>query len=214
MVATVGSIAVAFSADLRAYEASLRRGEKRTNDFERRAGKSVSGVGQAFIRMGGLAKAALAGLAGGIVAGGVTALVGEFRSIARSIADIGDQAKLAGVSAKTFQEWRHVAEQARIPVDAMADAFKELAIRADEFATTGKGSAAEAFERIGLSQEEVKERLKDPAELMLTIIDRTRQLGDTAAGVRIFDEILGGQGGERFVRLIEQGEAGIRRTIA
>lgn len=213
MVATVGSIVVAFSADLRRYEASLRAGEKRTNDFERRAMKATTGVGQAFMRMGGLAKAGLAGLATGIVAGGITGLVGQFGAVARSIAEIGDQAKLAGVSVRTFQEWRHVASQARIPVDAMADAFKELAIRADEFATTGKGSAADAFGRIGLSRQEVKERLKDPAELMTLIIERTRQLGDTAAGVRIFDEILGGQGGEQFVRLIEDGEAGIRRTI-
>jgi len=213
MVATVGSIAVAFGADLRAYEASLRKGEKRTNDFERNANKATTGVGQAFLKMGGIAKAGLAGLAAGVVAGGITGLVGQFGAVARSIADIGDQAKLAGVSVKTFGEWKYVAERARIPVDAMADAFKELAIRGDEFAKTGKGSAAEAFAQIGLSREEVKERLKDPAELMLLIIERTRQLNNTAAGIRIFDEIMGGQGGERFVRLIEDGEAGIRRTI-
>ena len=163
--------------------------------------------------MGGLAKAAIGGLVAGVAAAGVTGIVRGFGDIARSIAEVGDQAKLAGVSVKTFSEWRHVAQQARIPVDAMADAFKELAIRADEFAKTGKGSAAEAFAQIGLSPQEVQERLKDPAELMLLIIERTRQLNNTAAGIRIFDEIMGGQGGETFVRLIEDGEAGIRRTI-
>lgn len=213
MVATVGSIEVAFAADLRRYEAALRKGEKSTSDFERKAGKSVSGVGAQFVRLGGLAKAGLAGLAAGLVAGGVTGIVAQFGQVARAIADIGDQAKLAGLSVKAFGEWRYVAMQARIPVDAMADAFKELAIRADEFATTGKGSGADAFARLGLSPQEVKERLKDPAELMLLIIERTRQLGDTAAGIRVFDEIMGGQGGEQYVRLIDQGAEGIRRTI-
>jgi uncharacterized surface protein with fasciclin (FAS1) repeats len=213
MVATVGSIAVAFSADLRRYEAELRRGEKVTDRFERNATKATTGVGAAFVRMGGLAKAAIGGLVAGVAAAGVTGIVRGFGDIARSIAEVGDQAKLAGLSVRTFQEWKYVARQTRIPVDAMADAFKELSLRADEFATTGKGSAAEAFGRIGLSQQEVKERLSDPAALMLLIIERTRQLGDTAAGIRIFDEILGGQGGEQFVRLIDQGADAIRGTI-
>ncbi|MEQ8450435.1 MAG: hypothetical protein RIB97_12195 [Nitratireductor sp.] len=213
MVATVGSIVVAFSADLKRYEASLRAGEKSTDRFERNATKATTGVGAAFVRMGGLAKAAIGGLVAGVVAAGVTGIVRGFGDIARSIADVGDQAKLAGLSVRTFQEWRYVAQQARIPVNAMADAFKELSLRADEFATTGKGSATEAFGRIGLSQQEVKERLSDPAALMLLIIERTRQLGDTAAGIRIFDELLGGQGGEQFVRLIDQGADAIRGTI-
>lgn len=88
-----------------------------------------------------------------------------------------------------------------------------MQLRADEFAVTGKGSAAEAFQRLGLTPEEVKEKLKDPTELLLLLIERTRLLKDTAAGVRIFDELFGGTGGERMVSLIDQGEAGIRRQI-
>ncbi|MBX8827928.1 tail tape measure protein, partial [Ochrobactrum sp. SFR4] len=48
---------------------------------------------------------------------------------------------------------------------------------------------------------------------MLEIIDRTRRLKDTAAGIRIFDEIMGGQGGEQFVSLIEQGRDKLTETI-
>lgn len=120
---------------------------------------------------------------------------------------------MAGLSSKAFQEWKYVAEQARIPVDAITDGLKELQLRADEFAVTGKGSAAEAFQRLGLTPEEVKTKLKDPTELMLLLIERTRQLKDTAAGIRIFDELFGGTGGERMVSLIAQGEAGIRSQI-
>lgn len=137
----------------------------------------------------------------------------QLGDIAKGVAEIGDAAKMAGVSAKAFQEWRYVAEKARIPIDSITDGLKEMAIRADEFATTGKGSAAEAFARLGLTPQEVKERLKDPSELLLLLIERTRKLKDTAAGVRIFDELFGGTGGERMVSLIEQGEAGIRDQI-
>ncbi|NSZ83437.1 hypothetical protein G6L98_04535 [Agrobacterium tumefaciens] len=95
----------------------------------------------------------------------------------------------------------------------MTDGLKEMSLRADEFAQTGKGSAAEAFQRLGLSPQEVKERLKDPSEFLLLLINRTKQLNDTAAGVRIFDELFGGTGGERMVSLLAQGEKGIRAQI-
>ncbi|RAL97075.1 phage tail tape measure protein [Agrobacterium sp. MS2] len=155
----------------------------------------------------------LAGLFAGIIGAGGAGIVMQLGDIAKGVAEIGDAAKMAGVSAKAFQEWRYVAEKARIPIDSITDGLKEMAIRADEFATTGKGSAAEAFARLGLTPQEVKERLKDPSELLLLLIERTRKLKDTAAGVRIFDELFGGTGGERMVSLIEQGEAGIRDQI-
>jgi len=212
MVATVGSIAVAFSADLHRYEASLRAGEKRTNDFERQATKATTGVGQAFMRMGGIAKAGLAGLAAGVVAGGVTGIVGQLGQVAKGLAAIGDEAKRAGVSAKVFQEWRFVAEQNRIGIDAMTDGLKELNLRADEFVQTGKGSASEAFQRLGYTSGELAKKLEDPSALLLEIIGRLGKF-EKAAQIRIADEIFGGSAGERFVELIDQGEAGIKATI-
>ena len=179
---------------------------KRTRQIESRfekMNKKVSGLLGNFGR----------GLLAGVVAGGVTGVVASLRGVATSVAAIGDEARRAGVTTRVFQEWKAVAEQARIPVDAMVDAFKELAIRADEFAITGKGSAAEAFARLGLTPAEVKERLKDPSDLMLLLIERTRQLGDTAAATRIFDELFGGTGAERLVTLLDQSNDSIRGTI-
>ncbi|MCB5411026.1 hypothetical protein H0485_13585 [Pseudogemmobacter sp. CC-YST710] len=47
-------------------------------------------------------------------------------------------------------------------VDALTDGLKELNLRADEFVVTGGGSAAEAFERLGYSASELKQKLTDP----------------------------------------------------
>jgi len=214
MVATVGSIKVAFDADLRAYEASLRKGEKSTDRFERNANKATAGVGNAFIKMGGLAKAGLAGLAGGLVAGGVTGIVSKLGEVAKGIAEIGDQAKRAGVSLKAFQEWKYVAEQNRIGIDQMTDGLKELNLRADEFISSGgkSGSAAEAFQRLGYTSQDLAKKLKDPSALLLEIIDRLGKF-DKAAQIRISDEVFGGSAGERFVELLAQGKDGIRDTI-
>lgn len=202
-------------------EVRLADAEKKLRRFESNVEKNMSGIerrtkaaartietsfGAAFKSLG-------AGLVAGVAAGGIAGLVAGFKDATKAVAELGDQAKIAGVSVEAFQEWRYVAEQARIPIDAITDGLKELSLRADEFAVTGKGSAAEAFQRLGLTPQEVQERLKNPSEFLLLLIERTRQLKDTAAGVRIFDELFGGQGGERMVALIEQGEAGIRSQI-
>ncbi|MCO5145528.1 MAG: hypothetical protein M9895_05030 [Aquamicrobium sp.] len=164
-------------------------------------------------RMAGIGKAAFAGFTAGIAGVGVGGAVAALRQVASSVADISNEAARAGVTTRVFQEWQAVAVKARIPMDALTDAFKELNIRGDEFAQTAKGSAAEAFARLGLTPAEVKERLKDPAELMLLLIDRTRQLKDTAAATRIFDELFGGTGAERLVSLLGQSTDEIRATI-
>lgn len=164
-------------------------------------------------RMAGIGKAAFAGFAAGIASIGVTGAVAALRQVAGSVAEIRNEAARAGVTTRVFQEWEAVAVKARIPMDALTDAFKELNIRGDEFAQTAKGSAAEAFARLGLTPAEVKERLKDPAEFMLLLIDRTRQLKDTAAATRIFDELFGGTGAERLVSLLGQSTDEIRATI-
>lgn len=188
-----------------------------TRQMEQDAIRSTTRINQAMATVGtkiGAVGAAFAGgLIGSVVGAGIAGVLGSVKQVADGIAEISDQARMAGLSAKAFQEWKYVAEQARIPVDAITDGLKELQLRADEFAVTGKGSAAEAFQRLGLTPEEVKTKLKDPTELMLLLIERTRQLKDTAAGIRIFDELFGGTGGERMVSLIAQGEAGIRSQI-
>lgn len=193
-------IPVTIGGDPRGFESALSR--------VRNAARSTAGdVMASFDRIKSIGVGAV-GLAGAF---GVTAFIQAAKTAADAVANIGDEAKRAGMSAKAFQEWKYVAEQARIPVDAITDGLKELQLRADEFAVTGKGSAAEAFERLGLTPQQVKEKLKDPSELLLLLIDRTKRLNDTAAGIRIFDELLGGTGGERMVALIDRGSEGVRK---
>lgn len=214
-------LAVDVIARVDKLERELKKASRAANDnfskIERRGKKMgdrlEKDLGGAATRIGGIFKNFGAGLLAGVAAGGVTGAVAALHGVANSVAAIGDEARRAGITTRVFQEWKAVAEQARIPVDAMVDSFKELNIRADEFATTGKGSAAEAFARLGLTPAEVKERLKDPADLMLLLIDRTRQLNDTAAATRIFDELFGGTGAERLVTLLDQSNDSIRATI-
>lgn len=173
------------------------------------AKSDLQGLAQSAQRVGTSLKAALGLTVAGI---GLQQVISIARQTVTSVASIGDEAKRSGLSAQAFQEWKYVAEQNRIGIDAMVDGFKELSLRADEFVVTGGGSAAEAFTRLGFTAGELQKKLKDPSALMLEIIGRMKGL-DKAAQIRVSDEIFGGTGGERFVEIIDQGAEGIRKTI-
>lgn len=200
----------------RTYQRLRRDSGTATAQMEADMLRSTSRINQALSsvssRIGIFGKAFVGGLVGGIGAAAFGSLTGQLSATVRGIAEVGDEAKRAGMSAKSFQEWRYVAEQNRIGIDAMVDGFKELNLRADEFIVTGGGSAAEAFKRLGYTAGDLKTKLKDPSALMLEIIGRMKGM-DAAARIRISDELFGGSAGERFVELIDQGEAGLRKTI-
>jgi hypothetical protein len=201
----VGILRVALGLDSAEFQDGLAQSGKDGANFAKKLKADIAGAAQQVSAAAAGMKAALAGIG----FAGVAAAVSD---AAASLAALGDEAKRSGLSVKAFQEWKFVAEQNRIGIDAMTDGFKELSLRADEFVVTGGGSAAEAFQRIGFSAAELRDKLKDPSALMLEIIDRVGKL-DKAAQIRIFDELLGGSGGEQFVQLINQGSAGIQKTI-
>lgn len=218
-------LVVALEARIREFEKNFQKAGRTANDnfsrMEKRAKqsgdrmeKSLSGAAS---RLGGVLKNFGAGFAGGILGGlsvaGLQRIASAVGDVAKNVAMIGSNAKMAGLSNRAFQELSYVAEQSRISVDALADGMKELALRADEWITTGGGSASEAFQRLGYSAGELKTKLKDPSALLVDIIARLQQL-DKAAQIRIADELFGGQAGERFVELLDRGASGIRAMIA
>lgn len=119
-------------------------------------------------------------------------------------AEIERNAKMAGVGVEAYQELTFAAKQHQITQDAMTDGLKELALRTDEYVKTGVGPSQEAFERLGYSQEQLNGMLKDTPGLLTDIITRMEGL-DTAAKIRVADELFGGSGGEQFVAMIQAG---------
>lgn len=210
------NMAKASGVTAKTYREMSLGSKKATAQMEADMLRSTTRINQALAqtstRIGAFGKAFIGGLA---VGAGVAALEGIRQAAmesTRSILELSDQAKMAGVSFQAFQRLKFVAEQNRVGVDALTDGLKELSLRADEFIVTGGGSAAEAFKRLGFNASELKEKLKEPDELFLEIIGKLERL-DKAAQIRISDELFGGTGGEKFVQLISQGERGLRQQI-
>lgn len=214
---TMPGLIVPVEARITQLEKGLQRANRAqrraAQQMERRAKQSADRMSASYARAGNAAamafKRVAVPLAAGIASAGTARAI---RNTVKSVAQLGDEAKRAGVPLKDFQEWKFVAEQNRIGIDAMTDAFKELNLRADEFIETGKGPAADAFTRLGFTADELSEKLKDPSNLLLEIFERARRL-DRAGRIRVADEIFGGTGGERFVELMARGEGELRKTI-
>lgn len=199
----------------RTYQGLRRDSRSATRQMEADMTRSASSLNKTLSGITGKIGSFGAAFAGGLVAGiGIEAVrssVEAVQRLAKEVAEVGNQARRAGVSAKEFQEWAYVAQQNRIEIDAFTDGLKEMSLRADEFAVTGKGSAAEAFQRLGYSADEVAKKMKDPSALLLEIFQRLQQV-DKASQIRISDELFGGTAGERFVELLDQGVEKIAAT--
>ncbi|MCZ7907756.1 phage tail tape measure protein [Agrobacterium leguminum] len=138
---------------------------------------------------------------GGALVAGVGGAAIALKEIADSVAEVDREARKAGVSSKVWQQWTYVATATGMSIDGVTDALKELNIRGDEFAKTGKGSAEEAFQRLGYSATDVAEKLKDPSRFMDEIIGKLQQM-DAAAQTRILDEVFGGTGAEEMAKAL------------
>ncbi len=197
-------------------ERSLTDSERSFDRFDRRSSKALTNFSRHADKAAGIVKSfgkgLVGGLIGGLAIGSFDAAITRMRETTREVANIGNEAKRAGVSVKAFQELKFVADQNRINVDALVDGLKELNLRADEFSFTGKGPAAEAFQRLGFGAAELKRKLQDPSTLLVEIIRRMEKL-NKAAQIRVADEIFGGTAGERFVELMDRGADGIETMI-
>lgn len=201
---------VSLEARLTKYERDMQRAGKATNDNFRRmegrakqfADNTEKALGKSFGNMAGQIESAFKPfLRGGVVFAGVAGAAGAVKQIADSIAEVDREARKAGVSAKVWQQWSYVATATGATVDGITDALKELNIRANEFALTGKGSGAEWFDRLGYSAEEVGRKLQDPNRFLDEIIGKIQQL-DRGAQIRALDELFGGTGAEQLAKVL------------
>lgn len=189
----------------------------RFSDGLKRAGTELKTFGAQAQKVGGVARAALAGVGDGLKLGlagiSLAGLGAGFKAITSELAQLNAEAKRAGVGVEAFQELGFAARQSLVGIDALTDGLKEMQLRADEFITTGGGGAAEAFQRLGYGADQLKEKLRNPADLFQEIIDKLAQI-DRAEAIRISDEIFGGTGGEQFVQMLDRGVGSIAKLRA
>lgn len=212
-------LVVSLEARLTKSERDMARARNATNDnfkkMEGRARQSAENMertmGKASASIGEKLQGMFAPLMkGGAVVAGVGGAAIALKEIANSVAEVDREARKAGVSSKVWQQWTYVATATGMSIDGVTDALKELNIRGDEFAKTGKGSAEEAFQRLGYSATDVAQKLKDPSRFLDEIIGKLQQM-DAAAQTRILDEVFGGTGAEQMAKVLGLSVAEIQK---
>ena len=163
-------------------------------------GTAVGGMGNAV----GAARDKLLGLGAslGITGSGMVLLV---TSMASSAAEVQNWSKRLGVSSTYLQEMQYAAGKYGVEQDALIDGMKELSLRADEFALTGKGGGAEAFQRLGLSESQIKGTMGNTEALFDLVTKQLGRVTNVAKRQRLVDELFGGSGGEQMAEWVSVG---------
>ncbi|MEP7453292.1 phage tail tape measure protein [Phyllobacterium sp. SB3] len=201
---------VSLEARMNKYDRDMARAYKSTNDnFKKMEGRARQSA-QNMEKSVGKASASIAEkmesmfapfLKGGAIVAGVGGAAIALREIANSVAEVDREARKASVSAEVWQQWSYVATATGMSIDGVTDALKELNIRGSDFARTGKGSAADAFERLGYSATDVAEKLKDPNRFLDEIIGKLQELSN-ADRASALDELFGGTGAEQLAKVL------------
>lgn len=212
-------LVVSLEARLTKYERDMARARSATNDnfkkMEGRARQSAQNMektlGNASASIGEKLEGIFAPLMrGGAVVAGVGGAAIALKEIAGSIAEVDREARKAGVSSKVWQQWTYVATATGMSIEGVTDALKELNIRGDEFARTGKGSGQEWFTTLGYSAEEVGRKLKEPNAFLDELIGKIQKL-DRAGQTRALDELFGGTGAEELAKVLGLSVAEIQK---
>lgn len=163
-------------------------------------GTAIGGVGASA----GKARDKLLGLGAtlGITGTGMVMLV---TSMASSAAEVQNWSNRLGVSTGYLQEMQYAAGQYGVEQDALIDGMKELSLRADEFALTGKGGGAEAFQRLGLSEKQIKGTMGNTEALFELVTKQLGKVTNVAKRQRLVDELFGGSGGEQMAEWVSVG---------
>ncbi|AUO79032.1 minor tail protein [Salinibacter phage M8CR30-4] len=161
-------------------------------------GSSASAMGSKINTAGKVGAAGLAAITTAVssAVAGIGTLVAETAQYAKQVDRAAQQ---SGVARERIQEIAFAAQQVSgADFDAVRDGLKELAIRSQE-AAMGTGEAKEAFDRLGISQDFLRNNSTSQ------IFARLRQeLQGASSKMRIMasEMILGGEAGQKMVEVL------------
>lgn len=141
-----------------------------------------------------------------------TAAVGAFGAAAsvavgkaaKQTADMGDQidkmSQKVGFSTDAYQKWNYVMELSGTDMSSCVVGLKTLTNKFDD-AKNGSASAVEAFQRIGLSLEDIGDMSRE--ELFSNVISNLQGMGDTAERAALANDLFG-RSGQDLIPLLNQ----------
>lgn len=155
-----------------------------------------------------------------LAAAGVAAFGAAATAIASGLGDLSGRveqllntASRLGTSFDFVQVLEEAAKRSGVAVDQLAAGLQKFAVNVDK-AREGGNTAAAAFDRLGISQQELQNT--DPTELAGRVADALDKIEDPAERARIATELLGKSGLELLpaFRTVDDAEAALQRFSA
>lgn len=154
--------------------------------------KAIDGAaGKAKKLVGGLGKVALVGGAAFAAAGAGALKMAT--SAAESTDRIDKMSQKLGISRQGFQEWDFILSQSGTSIDSMTAGMKTLTNSVDD-ARKGTGAGAEAFERLGISMEDLEGKSQE--EVFEMTVSALQGVTDETERAALANDLLGRSGQE------------------
>ena len=138
--------------------------------------------------------------------GGTLAFAGLIKGSLQAGDNLLKMSAQLGVSVEQLSRFQYAAESANVPINDFNTGMQRMERRLSEVANTGKGEAAPALDRLGLSAKKLQQ-LK-PDQQMLAIAEALSQIKDPAEQVELAFKFFD-SGGVKFLRFMKDGAKGM-----
>lgn len=153
--------------------------------------------------------AEIAGRAIGLaLVAGAGALAAAVSATASRADDMGKMAQSVGENVAEFSRLAHAAEMSGSSMDDLGGSLKRLNQNMFEAAETGKGPAAEAFDRLRISVRDAEGDMKSGSMIMSEIAQRFAAMEDGAVKTALAND-LGGKSFANLIPLLNAGAEGL-----
>ena len=192
-MATIGRIAVDLVSRTAQFERDMKKARSTVSRF-------TASINSSLVRV-----AKFGSVTGGIAIAGLTKLTKD------SLKNIDATAKWSdriGISTKALSQYTLAANLAGVENQELFDTINKLS-KNSGLAQTGEATQADAFEKIGISVEQLKGL--DPDQLFQTVADKLQSIENPSQKTAIAMELMG-RNGAKALTLIANGSKGLKAS--
>jgi len=142
MAVNAEQLNIILSARDKEFSKAMQNSQKRVERFAKQSQKGLSQTGKAFDGLGSTARKL-----GTVLAGAMT--VRAIKGLTTYAQEIKNMANLAGISVTQMQALGQASKTVGIPMEKLADIYKDMNDRVGDFLQTGGGPMKDFFETIG-----------------------------------------------------------------
>lgn len=205
MATDVERLVVAIEAQTRQFERQLNKLEGQVGRSMNRNARAVSALDRSMKSAAASAATFMASFARGAGAAALTALPYTMGRAVSAVADLGNAANRAGVSAEGLQVFRRALEQNGASARDADEAMRRLTRRLGEYANSGAGPAKAAIEGLRLEVFELDGSLRSSEAVLAQIADRFAAIESPAIQAAFAAQLFGDDAGPRLVPALSQG---------